>query len=37
MAFQATSVLRLVASSDVPAAEEAARRIERISMKGRFL
>ena len=34
---QAISVLRLVVESDVPAAEEAAKRIERISTKGRFL
>ena len=34
---QATNVLRLLADSDVPAAEEAARRITRISKKGRFL
>ena len=34
---QAVGVLRLVAASDVPAAEEAARRLERISRKGRFL
>lgn len=34
MPFQAVSVLKLVASSDVPAAEEAAKRIERISAKG---
>ena len=36
-AEQAVGVLRLVAASDVPAAEEAARRLERISRKGRFL
>lgn len=35
--FQAMSVLRLVSTSDVPAAAEAARRLERISNKGRFL
>lgn len=35
--FQAMNVLRLVSTSDVPAAEEAARRLERISRKGRFL
>ena len=34
---QAVGVLWLVAASDVPAAEEAARRLERISRKGRFL
>ena len=34
---QAVGVLRLVVESDVPAAEEAAKRIERISTKGRFL
>ena len=34
---QAVGVLRLVATSDVPAAEEAARRLDRISSKGRFL
>lgn len=34
---QAVGVLRLVVESDVPAAEEAAKRIERISAKGRFL
>jgi len=34
---QAESVLRLVAESDVPAAEEAQKRLERISTKGRFL
>ena len=34
---QAMSVLKLLAESDVPAAEEAARRSERISKKGRFL
>lgn len=34
---QAMNVLQLVATSDVPAAEEARRRIERISDKGRFL
>ena len=34
---QAVGVLRLVATSDVPAAEEAARRLDRISRKGRFL
>lgn len=34
---QAVGVLRLVASSDVPAAEEATRRLDRISRKGRFL
>lgn len=34
---QAVGVLRLVAASDVPAAEEATRRLERISKKGRFL
>jgi tetratricopeptide (TPR) repeat protein len=32
----ALNVLRLVEKSDVPAAEEAAKRIERISTKGRF-
>lgn len=35
--FQAMNVLRLVSTSDVPAAEEATRRLERISKKGRFL
>ena len=34
---QALAVLDLVATSDVPAAAEARRRIGRISMKGRFL
>lgn len=34
---QALSILQLVSASDVPAAEEAARRYERISEKGRFL
>ena len=34
---QAVSVLELVAGSDVPAASEAERRIEKISNKGRFL
>lgn len=34
---QAISVLRLVSESGVPAAEEAQRRIHRISMKGLFL
>ena len=34
---QALSVLSLVSRSDVPAAAEAARRMERISRKGRFL
>lgn len=34
---QAQSILELVAASDVPAAEEAAKRIERLSKKGRFL
>ena len=34
---QAISVLELVAQSDVPAAPEALKRIERISRKGRFL
>ena len=34
---QAEDVLRLVVSSDVPAASEAVKRIERISRKGRFL
>ena len=34
---QAVGVLRLVVESDVPAAEEAAKRIGRISTKGRFL
>jgi tetratricopeptide (TPR) repeat protein len=37
MPLQAVSVLRLVVASDVPAAKEAQRRIERISMKGRNL
>ena len=34
---QAIDVLRLVEQSDVPAAAEAAKRIDRISKKGRFL
>lgn len=34
---QAVSVLRLVESSGVPAAEEASRRIRKLSMKGLFL
>ena len=34
---RALGVLRLVVESDVPAGEEAMRRIERISTKGRFL
>lgn len=34
---QAVAVLELLAQSDVPAADEARRRIGRISMKGRFL
>lgn len=34
---QAVSILELVAFSDVPASEEAIRRLERISTKGRFL
>jgi len=34
---QALNVLKLLADSDVPAAEEAARRMQRISKKGRFL
>jgi hypothetical protein len=34
---QAIDVLRLVEQSDVPAAAEAAKRMERISKKGRFL
>ena len=34
---QAVSVLKLVVESDVPAAEEASKRIGRISTKGRFL
>ena len=34
---QAEDVLRLVVSSDVPAANEALKRIERIARKGRFL
>ena len=34
---QAMNVLQLLATSDVPAAEEARRRINRISEKGRFL
>ena len=34
---QATSILELVVESDVPASEEARRRIEGISTKGRFL
>lgn len=35
--YQAIHVLELVSNSDVPAASEAAKRIERISMKGGFL
>lgn len=35
--FQAMNILRLVSTSDVPAAKEAARRLERISKKGRLL
>jgi tetratricopeptide (TPR) repeat protein len=35
--YQAIHVLELVATSDVPAAGEAGKRIERISMKGGFL
>ncbi len=35
--FQAVSILRLVAASDVPAAKEAAKRIERIQTKGGIL
>ena len=35
--FQTVRVLELVAESDVPAASAAAKRIERISKKGRFL
>jgi len=35
--IQAVNILRLVAESDVPAAEEAARRIVRIETKGRIL
>ena len=35
--WQAISVLRLVEQSDVPAATEATKRIDRISKKGRFL
>jgi hypothetical protein len=34
---QAVNILRLVAMSDVAAAEEARKRINRIEMKGRFL
>lgn len=34
---QAVSVLKLVSKSDVPAAAEAARRIDRIKRKGKFL
>ena len=34
--YQAVGVLRLVVESGVPAAEEAEKRIARISMKGRF-
>lgn len=34
---QAIAILKLVANSDVPAAIEAEKRINRISMKGRFL
>jgi hypothetical protein len=35
--FQAMHVLGLAATSDVPAAAEAQKRIERIRSKGRFL
>lgn len=35
--LQAESILHLVADSDVPAADEAQKRMERISKKGRFL
>lgn len=35
--LQAISVLSLVVASDVPASDEAARRIERISKKGKYL
>jgi len=35
--FQTRSILELVATSDVPAAEEARKRLERLSTKGRFL
>ena len=35
--FQAMNILRLVSTSDVPAAKEAAHRLERISKKGRLL
>jgi hypothetical protein len=34
---QAVKILELVAESDVPAAKEARRRMEKISMKGGFL
>lgn len=37
MDFQAVRVLELVVASDAPAAEEAARRIGRMQMKGKFL
>lgn len=35
--FQTRSILELVASSDVPAAEEARKRLARLATKGRFL
>jgi len=35
--FQTMNILELVAESDVPAAEEARKRIDRLSKKGRFL
>ena len=35
--FQAVHILELLATSDVPAAEEAKKRIERIQRKGNFL
>ena len=35
--FQAVHVLELVAASDVPAAAEAVKRIDRIQRKGNFL
>lgn len=35
--FQALKILELVSSSDVPAAEEAEKRIDRLTTKGRFL
>ena len=35
--YQAVSMLSLIVASEIPAADEAARRIERIRKKGRFL